>query len=261
MTPPDAAFEEADLHAFVDGCAPEDKAGIIRAAAAANPAVARDIENWRRQNAAIRRAFGAPAPAGPAPERKAEPPVPLRVPSRRRPLPGWALGFIVGALAASVGAFGLATITPKATAPAISHDALGEAFAAAFSAQRVYANDPTRPVEMDATDKAKLLRFLGERTGLAPRLPDLSALGFRPLGGRVVVADGEPAAFLVYEDSGKRRLGLLDLRLERHHETHVGLRATPGAVAWTRGAEIGVVTGQFDADRLAAIARAARREN
>ncbi|MBV1704215.1 MAG: hypothetical protein KGQ28_05355, partial [Hyphomicrobiales bacterium] len=208
------------------------------------------------------RAYGAPAPpAGAQPAPLPAQPARLRPAARRRSPPNWVAGFLLGALAASVGAFGIVRLMPRPDGYAAAHDTLGEAFAAAFAAQRVYANDPTRPVEMDAADPAKLLRYLGERTGLAPRLPDLSSFGFHALGGRVVVADGEPAAFLVYEDAQKRRLGLLDLRLERNHETHVDLRATPGAVAWTRGAEIGVVTGQFDGERLAAIAKSARQEN
>ncbi|MBV1704807.1 MAG: hypothetical protein KGQ28_08365, partial [Hyphomicrobiales bacterium] len=62
MNARDGAFDEADLHAFVDGCATGDKADSIRAAIATDPGLAREVENWRRQNAAIRRAYGAPAP-------------------------------------------------------------------------------------------------------------------------------------------------------------------------------------------------------
>ena len=68
-------ISESDLHAFVDGELANGRLDAMRAHLDKHPADAARVESWRRQNAAIRRAF-EPVMRDPAPRRAADKEVP-----------------------------------------------------------------------------------------------------------------------------------------------------------------------------------------
>jgi anti-sigma factor RsiW len=91
---------------------------------------------------------------------------------------------------------------------------------------RTFANDRTRPVEIGATQKAELGRWLSERTGLS-LIPDFTSEGLKLIGGRVTPGEFGAAGFLLYEMTTGERIGVF---LERAPDDSAAdsMRATPG---------------------------------
>lgn len=213
--------------AYVDDClAPEERRAFERRMAA-DPALAARIEQWRRQNEAIRQAFAdtalaegaAPAPAtippplrrdfgrrrqspfdadaqGRSLARAGAPPqsheIARSAPSRRLPRPGFVL-------------FAAALVLAWSAAPA-PRDASADLAGAAFSAFRTFADGDA--LEFATTETAALETWLRRRLGGWLALPDLGAAGFTLVGGRVISGAEGPAAFALYRDRAGARLGL-----------------------------------------------------
>ena len=70
----------------------------------------------------------------------------------------------------------------------------------------VYTEDHGRPVELAADREADLVRWLSKRLNTPLKLPDLTADGYRFLGGRLAATDYGPAAMLMYEGPSGNRL-------------------------------------------------------
>jgi anti-sigma factor RsiW len=86
----------------------------------------------------------------------------------------------------------------------------------AAAAHLVYAVEVRHPVEVPASEQDHLATWLGRRLDVPLRLPDLSESGYELVGGRLLpAAQGRPAAQLMYQDVGGRRVTLY-------------IRATPG---------------------------------
>jgi len=77
----------------------------------------------------------------------------------------------------------------------------------AISAHRVFSVELRHPVEVDVGQEAHLVQWLSKRLGRPLVVPDLSAAGFRLMGGRLLPAEDSPAAQFMYEN-GKDRLTL-----------------------------------------------------
>lgn len=76
----------------------------------------------------------------------------------------------------------------------------------ALSAYRVFALEPLRPVEVRAAEGTWLAQWLGERVGRPLNIPDLSGLGLRFMGGRLLSTDQGAAALLMYDNDGGSRI-------------------------------------------------------
>ncbi|MBB3456114.1 anti-sigma factor RsiW [Rhizobium sp. BK313] len=72
-----------------------------------------------------------------------------------------------------------------------------------------YASDKVRPVELRADDSAKLVAWASERLQHPVSLPDLSASGYRLMGGRVTATTHGPGLMLMYDNDHGTRLVLL----------------------------------------------------
>jgi anti-sigma factor RsiW len=72
-----------------------------------------------------------------------------------------------------------------------------------------YASDRVRPVELRADDSAKLVAWASERLQRPVTLPDLSASGYRLMGGRVTATAHGPGLMLMYDNDHGTRLVLL----------------------------------------------------
>ncbi len=83
-------------------------------------------------------------------------------------------------------------------------DALAREASASFA---VYAPDRTRPVELAAGDE--IARWFSARLARPVGVPDLSAAGYRLMGGRLVATPHGPAGLLMYDDSRGTRLVML----------------------------------------------------
>ncbi len=77
----------------------------------------------------------------------------------------------------------------------------------AIAAYRVFSVEVRHPVEVDVAQEAHLVQWLSKRLGKPLVAPDLTAAGFRLMGGRLLPAEAGPAAQFMYEN-GKDRVTL-----------------------------------------------------
>jgi anti-sigma factor RsiW len=131
----------------------------------------------------------------------------------------------------------------------------------AVTAHRTFAQDRARPVEIPASDEALLRRRIAEHLGRAFPIPDLSQDGFRLIGGRILSAEGGPAAQLAYNDNRSDRVTVY---------IHVGDRGETSfrsiaegdvqALYWVDDGCGYVVSGRLDRERLQQIAESVFRQ-
>ncbi len=193
---------DADIHAYVDGQLAAARTPALEEALARDPALAARVADLRRQNAALRDAFD-PWLAEVLPERlvaAAARPAPVRhgVSRWAGTAAALAASLVIGA---GIGWFGR------------DLDLQREGTPTTFTRQAalvhaLYAGDANRPVEIWAAEEKRLVNWLSKRLGFTVRAPDLNALGFALVGGRLVAGNELPTALFVYENADKQRLTL-----------------------------------------------------
>ena len=77
-----------------------------------------------------------------------------------------------------------------------------------IDAHRLYSVEVRHPVEVAADDEAHMSTWLSRRLGKSIKPPPLAGAGFRLVGGRLLPADGKPAAQFMYENAAGQRLTL-----------------------------------------------------
>jgi anti-sigma factor RsiW len=78
--------------------------------------------------------------------------------------------------------------------------------------------DQAAKVDFRPTSAGDLQRWLTRRVGASARLPDLSAAGFRAVGGRLFTTDsGATAAMVLYQDDAGRTLSFYLRPAESKH--------------------------------------------
>lgn len=199
----DFEVTEATLHGYADGQL--DAAGqlAVEAWLAAHPDRAADVENWRRQNAAIAALF-RPVASEPVPARLNPHRIAALADSTR-----WewtrlaAAAVLLVGLSGGVGWFMRGALWQEEAAS----DRLIDGAVAAHS---LYVRESRHAVEVAADDKAHLLTWLSSRLGRAITAPDLAAQGFELVGGRLLPPLAEagtgPAAQLMYQNATSSRV-------------------------------------------------------
>lgn len=219
---------EDDLHAYVDQVLDSIRQAEIEAYLADHPDVAARVEGYSRQREQLRAALRPIA----------EEPVPSELnlarmieARRRHGRPAWwsAAAAAVLLCAGAAGGWSL-------------HDAMrpplagGIAALAAEAADNyaVYAPDRTRPVEVRATDTPELVDWVSRRMGRLVAVPDLSASGFRLMGGRLVATPHGPAAMFMYDDDQGTRLVLLSRTMAVDRDAAMSRHSRGGVtgIAW-----------------------------
>ena len=149
---------DADLHAYADGRAPDDRVAMIESALRADPALAEHVSHIRRQNAALRDALD-PVLAEPIPQRLLD--------AAARPRPNWRRVLpALGAAALLVIGCGIGWMARDAVlAEAGTPTSLPRQMALTHA---LYAADANRPVEVWAAEEERLVRWLSRRLGFAP---------------------------------------------------------------------------------------------
>ncbi|TNC12975.1 anti-sigma factor [Methylobacterium terricola] len=112
-------------------------------------------------------------------------------------------------------------------------DALAQEASASFA---VYAPDRARPVEL-AGDRDEIARWFSARLARPVGVPDLSAAGYRLMGGRLVATPHGPAGLLMYDDSRGTRLVMLMRRMGEPGDAPMREHQSGSATgyAWARG--------------------------
>lgn len=117
----------------------------------------------------------------------------LRVkPAGRRRVSGRLAAAVAACLVAGVAGFGGGKL---ASAPGSARDAFVSEVA---EYHQVFSREGAHLVEVPAERRAELQGWLGERLGRTMPVPDLSRVGLRFAGGRMLVVDGKPVGELMY---------------------------------------------------------------
>jgi anti-sigma factor RsiW len=224
------SIEKDDLHAWVDGrlIPPDNEA--VEAYFAAHPELRARWSQYAEQRDELRAAFGVPAKE-PIPQR-------LRVARlmaegrRRRHRPYTHIAAAVALLlAGGIGGWGAHDLLPalNSSASAVLASAV---FDDAIAAHRTYSVEIRHPVEVGANEEAHLVQWLSKRLGHQLIVPDLSTLGFRLMGGRLLPADSGPAALFMYEDGKGTRLSSYYLVVDLAGEIEFQFREQNGVSAF-----------------------------
>lgn len=237
---------EDDIQAYVDGRLSPARAAVVDAWLAANPEDAQRVAALRQDHEMLKAAY---APM-------AEEPVPSRLLAefgRHGPKP-WrrvaaALAFVaMGAVLGFAGGYlGRPGAAPERRD--VVNDAIG--------AHRVFVPEVRHPVEVPANEEAHLVQWLSKRLGHPLKAPDLTANGFRLVGGRLLSEGHRPAALFMYENNDGHRITIHCVPEPEGATTAFQYREIDGVNAfyWIDEKLAYAVIGSVQRDKLLAVAR------
>jgi anti-sigma factor RsiW len=198
----DRPVSEEDLHGYVDGRLEPGRRDAVEAYIDAHPDVAARVADYGRQRDALRAALARAGEAPLPPELNLERMIAAH--ESRRSFSGWrnaASLVITLGLGAASGWFvrGL-SLPPQAGVAALSREAA--------DSYRVYAADRARPVEIPGAQQAALTKWISYRLKRPVAAPDLNAVGYKLMGGRLVATPHGPAGLFLYENAQGVRLAV-----------------------------------------------------
>lgn len=246
MTDPEVPVTEDELHAYVDGELPADRQPAVDAWLAVHPDDMARVTAWRSLADAIRTRYGAVATE----------PVPARLTLRQiehagRSWRGMAAAatiaaFLVGGIAGWF-AHGVAAAPPSPAAASTAD---------AVDAYKLYVVEVRHPVEVGGNEEAHLTQWLSKRVGYQLRIPDLSPVGLKLVGGRLLPGPrGGAAAFFMYESTTGERFTLYSTRAAGPDSAlRYNVEGQVGALYWADGDVAYVVNGEANQDRLHRVA-------
>lgn len=189
-------FRDDDLHAAADGRLPPERQAEMDAFLAAHPEDAARVGFYRRLNTALHAGYdfmlGEPMPAR------------LTAKPRHRfwQVAARLAAAIVLLVAGGAGGWMLRGASVE-----------GERYVREFTqlaadAHIAYAVEVRHPVEVPGTEKDHLQKWLSKRLSGPVQVPDLAAIGYQFVGGRLLPADGGVAGQLMYENKSGNRVTL-----------------------------------------------------
>lgn len=212
---------EADLHAYADHLLDSARHVEIDAFLDAHPSERQRVDDWRAQNLALKQML-APVMSEP---------LPLRLPLTAAPRAGWqewpwrslAAGVAIAVVSTGSAWWGRGVYDGQLQRTAILAAAQagtlnGFAHRAAV-AHVVYSPDMHRPVEVGADQEQGLINWLTKRMGTEVKPPDLRALGYGLIGGRLLPGDKGPVAQFMFGGAKGERLTLYITREDAGRET------------------------------------------
>lgn len=256
MTDHSDQISEDKLQDYIDGRLGDQEEAAVAAYLLANPEQAKYVQWLREQDKALK-AVGVNVLTEPIPERlksvlsnaQDEPRHQAIVRSRRQGR--FEVLAYAGALAAGlvVGWFGHANYKADISPPDM-------ALMAGMEAHRFYSQDKDYPVEFGADKEDDLAGRIKEIFGRPIARPDLSDLGYKYVGGRLLPWSSGPIGFQSYQNDEGRRVSVLIWSRETPPEYVSGLSDLNGvrtAYRWNDGVTYAVVCDKDndDFDRLA----------
>lgn len=221
---------EDDLQAHIDGRLDPKRTAEVEAWLAANPQEAARIDRLRADRALLRDIL-MPAETPLPPELRLENVIEAAFSRRRHAgLGPWRSVAAALALLLLGGAGGW-----------IGHDLHGPAdkgIAAlaqeASDGYRAFAGDRERPVEL--RDRTALVAWMSQRLARPVTAPDLSAAGYRLMGGRMLATPHGPAAMFMYDDDKGTRLVMLQRPMAVEGEAPMRAHEEDGiaGLSWAR---------------------------
>lgn len=252
MTGPGRPIAEEDLHAYVDGLLDVERRAAVERYLQANAEAAERVAAYAAQRQELRAALAA----------RARDPIPpnlnlarlLEESLRRRRRPWRAAAAILLAVGLGAGAGWFVGQRPPAGIAAIAREAA--------MSYTVYAADKRRPVEVWATQKDDLTRWLSNRLNRPVSPPDLSSLQYQLLGGRLVATSHGPAALFMYENPRGVRLAIYVRPMSAGETTPIeatDVRDVDGCTWIERGIGYSLMAAE-PYDKLEELARLARHQ-
>jgi anti-sigma factor RsiW len=244
VTEPRWSPSPVELNAYLDGeLGPEAQAAVERYLAGDSDDAGR-INDYRAINDALHELFDPVL---------AEPVRLLAAVERQRPRPlVWALrraAALLLMIASAAGGWLLRPLLPgEYRQPALIRHAI--------EAHRMYSVESRHPVEVAAADEAHLSAWLSNRLGKPIKPPPLAGAGFQLVGGRLLPADGKPAAQFMYENAGKQRLTLYFMAAATTDASYRYYQdGSTQALFWYIDGFACALTGEFEQKELMAFAR------
>jgi anti-sigma factor RsiW len=204
MSDPSRPIAEEELHAYVDDqLEPERQAAVLRYLQE-HPDISRRAAAYRAQREALRAAFGGVASEPIPPRLNLEALIQQRLVQRRTPWRAAAAVLLAFGLGGAGGWFVHGSLPPEtATMTLLAQEAV--------SNHVVYTADRRRPTELGAEQRDDLARWVSNRLNHTVAPPDLSADGYRYMGGRLAATPDGPAGLFMYDDPQGLRLTIFVL--------------------------------------------------
>jgi anti-sigma factor RsiW len=194
MTSDDRPIGEDDLQAYIDDRLAPNRRRQVEAWLQQYPEQRRNVEADRRHRHTLRSTLLAGDEPVPARLRVTEVRSQIRA-ARWHRVRAAAAAVVLVIAGAAVGWLGRGWLGLQAAD-----------MADATAAYRVFTADAVQPVEMRASDRIRLGQWLSGRLGRTLEIPDLSSLGLRLMGGRLLSTAHGAAALLMYDNDRGARL-------------------------------------------------------
>jgi anti-sigma factor RsiW len=247
-----------DLSALVDGRLPPDRAALLESYLASRPEEAARVQADRAIRTALRERL-APKGSEPIPARLRSAAILAETRRLRRGRLVQALAACLVLLAGGLGGWFARDVSDRVWGASSRPAPLPQE---ALAAHRIFTVEAVHPVEVKADQEAHLAQWLSKRLGRRLAIPDLEAVGFRLIGGRLLPAGrSDVAAQLMYGAGDGSRLtlyvrcgeaGQWDLKVTRQGDF--------ASATWAAGGYGYALSGALDPDRLMMVARAAHSE-
>jgi anti-sigma factor RsiW len=220
VSDPSIAISDDDLHAFVDGQLPPQRQAAVARHLQEQPEAAERVAAYVAQREALRAAF-APIAAEPVPPRLDLQSLiagRLSAADRRTAWRAAAVWQVAAAVLLALlvgGAGGWALHGRFGAGPSdlalLAQDAIAN--------HVVYTADRKRPTELGAEQRDDLAKWVSNRLGRPVAPPDMSAAGFRYMGGRLAATPQGPAGQFMYQNADGKRLTVFVLPMRDAPDT------------------------------------------
>jgi anti-sigma factor RsiW len=205
MVAADRPISSDELHAYVDDRLDPDRRLAVERCLDTQPELARRVAAYRTQRAGLRAAYAAIAANPIPPQLNLNHLLEARL--RQRPIWWRAAAVVVLCLGLGGAAGWYVGSSPRPSRNELAMSLLQQQ---AMASHVVYADDRRHPIEVTAADSEHLSQWLSNRLRRSVAPPDLSPLGYRLLGGRLLATEhGGAAALFVYDDAEGHRLTVL----------------------------------------------------
>jgi anti-sigma factor RsiW len=198
-------IREEELHALVDGHLDPSRRAAVERYLAATPEAAQRVSAYIAQRQVLRAAFASRADEPLPPELNLTRLLEERLARRRSP---WRLVAACIALFAIGGVSGwLVRPLPLTGGDVLPISLLTQE---AMATHMVYSVDRRHPIEVGAEEREHLTQWLSNRLNRQVAPPDLTAIGFHLIGGRLLATErGGAAALFMYENNEHSRLSVV----------------------------------------------------
>ena len=238
---------ESELHAYADGLVPAARRAEIDNHLTTHPDDAQRVRAWVEQNQALHELYD-PILVEAFPARMRQP----ALAHRRRPVLRYAAFFAWFVLGGATGWY------LQSYSSATSVDAMSFVRQAAI-AHVVYSPEVRHPVEVGADQETHLVSWLSKRLGASLKVPQLTAVGYQLVGGRLLPGNRGPVAQFMFQDGNGQRLTLYvrsgtgdnkETAFRYAHERGIGV------FYWLDGKFGYALSGEVDKTELLRVAKA-----